>query len=80
MKKFVGRENPAHGKGSMAVGITGLILGLLLLFVLGLLAVLRSRILVTGLLLVVVLVLHQAHLAFTVFSMSTCFLPYSKTF
>ena len=52
----------------MTVGITGLILGLLLLLALGMLAVLGGRILVTGLLLVVVLVLHCAHLAFAALS------------
>ena len=54
----------------MAVGTAGLILGLLLLVlrILAVLAVLGSGILVSGLLLVVKLVLHQAHLAFTAFS------------
>ena len=64
----------------MTVGITGLILGLLLLLALGMLAVLGSGILVTGLLLVVVLVLHCAHLAFTVLSLPAFFLAYAKTF
>ena len=64
----------------MTVGITGLILGLLLLLALGMLAVLGSGILVSGLLLLVMLVLHGAHLAFTVPSLPRCFLIYTKTF
>ena len=63
-------QRPAHGRGSMAVGAAGgLILRLLLTLVLGVLAVLGSGILISGLLLVVKLVLHQAHLAFTASSM-----------
>ena len=74
-----GRARPT-GKGSMAVGSTGLILGLLLLFALRMLAVLGSGILVSGLLLVVVLVLHKAHLAFTALSMPIFFWHIQKLF
>ena len=64
----------------MAVGIAGLILGLLLLPALGMLAVLGSGILVSGFLLLAVLVLHGAHLAFTTPSLPGGFLIYTKTF
>ena len=62
----------------MTVGITGLILGLLLLLALGMLAVLGSGILVSGLLLFVVLVLHGVHLAFTNLSMPVFSLSIQK--
>ena len=64
----------------MTVGITGLILGLLLLLALGMLAVLGSGILVSGFLLLVVLVLHGAHLAFTIPSLPRGFRIYTKIF
>ena len=66
----------------MAVRTAGLILGLLLLVlrILAVLAVLGSGILVSGLLLVVKLVLHQAHLAFTALSMPIFFWHIQKLF
>ena len=76
----MGRSFRPTGKGSMAVGIAGLILGLLLLLALGMLAVLGSGILVSGFLLLVVLVLHGAHLAFTIPSLPWGFRIYTKTF
>ena len=67
-KLWAGKARPT-GKGSMAIGIAGLVLRLLLLFALGIFAVLGGGSLGSGLLGIVILVLHSAHLAFGMVSL-----------